>query len=87
MEKQVVVKVDSIIDDGSNQLSYYLKERNLLKVLDVFKDRGELYNNIIYRVRDLSRMFLDKHIEYLEANGLEDYMLKYHAKDYKKMIK
>ena len=87
MEKQVVVKVDAVIEDGSNQLSYYLKERNLLKVLDVFKDRGELYNNIIYRVRDLSRMVLDRHIDYLEANGLEKYMLEYHTKDYKKIIK
>ena len=87
MEKQVVVKVDSIIEDGSNQLSYYLKERNLLKVLDVFKDRGELYNNIIYRVRDLSRMFLDKHISYLESNGLDEYMKKYHTRDYKKINK
>ena len=87
MDKQVVIKVDSIIDDGSNQLSYYLKECNLLKVIDVFKDHGELYNNIIYRVRDLSRMFLDRHIDYLEANGLEEYMLKFHTNDYKKIIK
>ena len=87
MEKQVVVKVDNPIEDGSSKLSYYLKERNLLKVLDVFKDKGKYYNNIIYRIRDLSRLFLDKHISYLESNGLYEYMKKYHTRDYKKMNK
>lgn len=87
MEKQTAVKVENTIEDGGNKISYYLKERNLLKVLDVFKYKERYYNNIVYRVRDLSRLFLDKHIDYLDANGLDEYMKKYHTKDYKKLLK